>query len=414
MAGQGVVEVSIWWRRKRETTQTEKRYWDYRPLDEVLAGLVGRSYQDTEISSAESSLQVVAVRSAVDLLASICAETPLEFYRGTGADRVPVKMPGYLEDPSGDGQGLEDWIYQVAVSWLLRGNFYGHIIDQGPTGMLRQVAPWHPDTVNVHWAGDRLVWIVQGREVPESQVLHRRVNPIPGIVLGLSPIAAHAATLGVNLASTRFGQQWFKDGAHPGGILSNSEAEVGESAARVAKERFLAALFGSREPLVLGKGWKFDQVQVAPEESQFLETQNFSAAECCRIFGPGIAEVLGYDTGGTMQYSNAVDRDLAVLKYAANKWLKRFERLLSQFLPRPQYAVYNRDAFLETNPLDRWRKHEIALRTGAVVINEVRDEENKPRVPWGDQPWAQSSQPASPPSDGDQQDNPPQEQPEEE
>jgi len=57
-------------------------------------------------------------------------------------------------------------------------------------------------------------------------------------------------------------------------------------------------------PVVLGQGWKFQAIQVNPEESQFLETQKYTAAECARIYGPGVAEILGYETGGSMTYAN--------------------------------------------------------------------------------------------------------------
>lgn len=391
--------MNLWWSKRKQAPVSEKRYWEYQPLSTVLAGLTGRSYQEVDVSTLEASQQIVAVRSSVDLLASTASELPLRVYRGVGANREELPVPSRLRDPSGDGQGVEDWAYQVCVSWLLRGNLYGDIIDRGPTGMLRQVSIWHPDSVNVHLEDGQPVWNAFGKTVPAERMLHRRVNPVPGYLLGLSVIEAHAASLGLNLASTRFGLQWFKDGGHPGGILSNSEVDLGatggESAARTAKDRFMAAMFGSREPLVLGKGWKFDQVQVAPEESQFLQTQNFSAAECARIFGAGMPEVLGYDTGSSMTYANMVDRDLALLKYAANRWIRRLERLLSEFLPRPQYVVLDRDAFLESNALERWRKHKIALETGATVINEVRNIENQPPVPWGNEPW-QAAAPAAP------------------
>jgi phage portal protein BeeE len=157
---------------------------------------------------------------------------------------------------------------------------------------------------------------------------------------------------------------------------------------RNAKEQFLAALFGSREPVVLGRGWKFDPIQVKPEESQFLQTQGYTEAQCARIMGAGIAEVLGYATGGSMTYANVVDRDLSLLKYAADRWLKRVERVYNSFLPRPQYVVADRDSFLDTNVMQRWLVNEKKLKTGAYTINEVRAQVSDPPVEWGKEPYA--------------------------
>lgn len=322
-------------------------------------------------------------------MASLVSELHFDVYSGEGSDRKKRTTPGYLLDPAGDGHGVEDWTYMLLQSWFLRGNVYGNILDQGPTGMLRQVDLYHPDRVNARLEDGSPQWTVNGREVPPSRMFHRRAFPVSGVLLGLSPVGAHADTLGLTLAATRFGRGWFQDGGHPGGILSNSEADLSDkNVARQAKDRFMAALFGVREPVVLGRGWSFEQIQINPEESQFLQTQGYSEAQCARIMGAGLAEILGYETGGSMTYANVVDRDISLLKYAADRWLKRMERILSQFLPRPQYARYDRDSFLDTNVMQRWTVNKIKLDSGAYVINEIRAQNNDQPVPWGDEPFA--------------------------
>lgn len=384
--------MKIPFRRSKDQAPTEKRdyigQWPAMSLSSLALGM-GRTYQEVDPVTGENSFQSIAFRSAVDLMASLVSEMRWDIYRGEGANRQKVSTPGYLLDPSGDGYGVEDWTYMLLQSWFLRGNAYGQIIDQGPTGMLRQVDLWHPDKVNARLEDGQPVWTANGRIVPREQVFHRRAFPVAGNLLGLSPVAIHADSLGLSIAATRFGRGWFQDGGHPGGILSNSEADMSdERIVRTAKDRFMAALFGTREPVVLGRGWKFEQIQVAPEESQFLQTQNYSAAECARILGAGIAEVLGYDTGSSMTYSTMVDRDLSLLKYAAHRWIKRVERVYSAFLPRPQYALFDLDSFLDTNVMQRWQVNEKKLKSGAYVINEIRAQNADKPVPWGNEPFA--------------------------
>lgn len=348
------------------------------------------SYADVNLSSAESSMQSIAVRSAVDLIASLGSELPVDVYSGVGAERQKRKMPGYLEDPAGDGQGLADWAYQVVESWLLRGNLYGDILQTAPGGHPVQITLHHPDEVSGYLdLNGQVNWTVCGKPVTDlSRFLHRRVNPVPGRVLGLSPVAFHANQIGVTLTSTQFGLQWFRDGAHPGGMLTNEETWLNAEQAKTAKERFMAALRGTREPLVLGKGWKYQQIQINPEESQFLETNKYSEAQCARIFGPGVAEVLGYESGGGLTYTNVESRSGHLLVYSLNKWLRRLERLLSSMLPRPQYVRINRDALLQMTTLDRLKAHEIALRNKIKVVNEVRENEDLAPVEWGAVPDA--------------------------
>lgn len=369
-----------------------------RPIADVVASLLSSSYQTVDLSTVESSMQSIAVRAAADLLASLASELPIRGYRGRGPQREELpRLPSYVLDPAGDGHGVEDWVYQLMISWLYRGNAYGQNHDPTPTGMLRQVELLHPDSVSASMEDGRPVWTANGADVTRRMV-HRRVNPIPGVLLGLSPISAHMRAIKLSVTSSQFGLQWFQDGGHPSGILSNTEVDLADqNTAQTVKDRFKAALFGKREPLVLGRGWGWQQIQINPEESQFLETQGYSEAQCARIFGPGVPEILGYDTGGSMTYNTTVDRDISLLKYAANRWFRRAERFLSQFLPRPQYVEFDRDDFLVTNALQRWQVHQLEISTKAKSVNEIREKEGLPPVPWGDSPV--SSTPPQGPQD---------------
>jgi HK97 family phage portal protein len=342
-------------------------------------------YAHVDGSRIENAQQSVAVDSAADLIASLCSELPIDFYTGKGAARREISMPGYLEDPSGDGYGLEDWIYQLVYSWLYRGNVYGDELTRSSKGFLQQVSLFHPDQVSGRLIDGEVVWTVNGQDFT-GRMMHRRVNPVPGQIIGQSPIAKHADTIGVSLAASRFGKEWFDADAQPVGILRNSLAGVDPTQAQTVKQRFMAAMRGNREPVVMGRGWEWQTLSVTPEESQFLGTMGYTEAQCARIFGPGIAEILGYETGGGLSYANVQDRDIQLLKYAVGKWIRRVERVLFGFLPRPQYAVINRDALLETNTLARYQAHAAALGGKAwKSVNEVRDLENEKPVPGGNE-----------------------------
>jgi HK97 family phage portal protein len=358
-----------------------------------------RGYAHIDGSQIEVAQQSVAVDAAVDLIASICSELPIDFYTGKGPARKEIPMPGYLEDPAGDGYGIEDWIYQLVYSWLYRGNAYGNELSRSSKGFLQQVELFHPDRVSGRMADGEPKWTVNGQDFT-GRMMHRRVNPVPGQVVGQSPIGKHADTIGVSLASSRFGKSWFDSDAQPVGILRNNLAGVDPAQAATIKQRFMAALKGNREPVVMGRGWEWQTLSVTPEESQFLGTMGYSEAQCARIFGPGIAEILGYETGGSNTYTNMQDRDIQLLKYAVGKWLRRVQRVLFLFLPRPQYAIINRDAMLETNTMQRYQAHQMALGGKSwKAVNEVRDLEDEKPVPGGDQVIAAPAAPANNPQD---------------
>ncbi|MFD5033642.1 phage portal protein [Streptomyces sp. NPDC058405] len=347
----------------------------------------GATFASINLSRAESSLQSIAIWAAVNLQASVLSTLPIDVYEGTGKARHEVEKPKVMTDPAGDGHGVEDWLYQYLLSELLRGNAYGKVGDRDRLGHPTQVVLYHPDEVQ-GWRDPKdgmPRWRVCGKEVAAAEMWHRRAFPMPGRLLGLSPVAQHVLTIGLGLAAERFGVQWFQDGAHPSGMLTNDQP-LDPKQARTAKERFMASLRGTREPVVLGQGWKYQALSVAANESQFLETQKYTAADCARIYGPGIPEVLGYETGGSMTYSTVEQRSLDLLRYTLNPWLVRTETMFNTLLPPGQYAKFNRAALLATDLLTRYRAHGIALQNRWEVPNEVRDLEDMTPVPWGDAP----------------------------
>jgi HK97 family phage portal protein len=320
------------------------------------------SFADVDLSMAEASLQDVAVGSAVNLIASLGSELPLVIYRGSGPGAQTVPIPGNLEDPSGDGYGREDWSYKYLVSHLLRGNAFGDVLDRGgPSNgrYITQVDLFHPDAPSGQIEDGRVVWRVKGQEVPN--MWHRRTRAFPGQVMGLSPVGQAAVEVGLSITMTRFGKLWFDEGGVPATVLHNTERDLTGDQARTVKDRFMAAVRGKREPVVLDRGWKLDQVQVAPEESQFLETRQFTSAQCARIFGPGVAELLGYETGGNLTYTTPGDRANDFQKFTLNYWLKQLERAYRDMLPPGLVPRLDRDALLEALARDRYDAYAVAL-----------------------------------------------------
>lgn len=373
--------MSIW---RRGAPRTERR--DVSTLDDLARLIVGQGEGSARVngSNIEVAQQSVAVRSAVDLIASVGSELPVHVYQGEGPTRRRLDLPPTLADPAGDGSGLQDWMYQCYYSWLYRGNLYGNVLASDARGqqkILRQVDIFHPDRVSVRVEDGAAKWSVNGKDYT-GRMLHRRVNPVPGQVQGLSPISAHANSIALSIATTRFGKGFFDADANPTGILRNNLAGIDRDQGRKVKDVFMEALRGSREPIVMGRGWEFTQLTVNPEESQFLGTMGYSSAECCRIFGPGIAETLGYETGDSKTYANVQDSDIQLLKYALNKWFRRMERLLTEFLPASQYVLINRDALLETNTLARYQAYSLALQGEKwKTQDEVRELENLGPMP---------------------------------
>jgi HK97 family phage portal protein len=366
-------------RVNRPVAQEKRSEWGSSAIPGPLAAASGGSFSAVNLAAMETGFQQVAVWGAVDLIASVASQLPIDTYKRVAGEKTPKNIPNpkIVEDPDGTGHGYQDWAYQYLVSKLARGNAYGRQ-ELGNDGYPTQVVLYHPDSV-YGWR-DRnsgmARWQLNGKEVPANQMWHRRSYPMPGNLLGLSPIGVHATTVALGIAATRFGLQFFTDGAIPTGLLTNDETEIDQPTALEIKARWMAAVYGRREPAVYGKGWKYEQVSLKPEESQFLATNKYTSAQCARIYGPNIAEILGYETGGSMTYANVEQRSIDFLKFNLNRWLRDLETTISPWLPRGQFVKIKRAAILETDLLSRYKAYGAGIAGHFLAPSEVRDLED--------------------------------------
>ncbi|WIM97832.1 phage portal protein [Actinoplanes oblitus] len=365
-------------------------------LDPLATALQARylGFGGTPVSP-ESAARKVAVGATIRLITNTGRTMPAHAYRGEGGQTRQLDTPAILRDPDGTGRGLGDWVAQALWSLAARGNLMVHVLTLDSYGRPETVEVLNPDLVAPEVDGDGKLWWrpANGPRIPGDRVDHTRLFPVPGVVLGLSPIEEHAATIGVGIAAEKFGGDFYDAGGHPTALLK-SPAPLTQPQADSVKSKFRIAA-SSREPVLLPDGITYEQIQVKPNESQFLDAQGYSSAECARIFGPGFAETLGYETGGTYTYANAVDADVKLLKYSLDPYLAPIEQVLTRLLPRGQYVKLNRDSLLRMNPLDRHRVYEIRSRIGMDTPNDQLALEDRPPVPWGDKPYVVAKQQTS-------------------
>jgi HK97 family phage portal protein len=331
----------------------------------------------------ETSMRLSAVWACVSLISDQLATTPVDVFRRQGDRRVPVSPePAVIVDPYPEMTAVE-WRSAILLSLLLRGNAYCFAGDYDRLEYPRSLMPLDPDEVLCDRdESGALRYRVAGERVPSGRMFHVRGKLMPGQVVGMSPIAAHAQTIGLGLSAEEFGARWFADGAHPSAVLSTDQ-QVNQEQAATIKARFLAAVRGNREPVVLGAGMQYSPISVAAEESQFLESQKFTVNQIARIFNVPAEKIGGSAEGSTLNYSNRSDRLIDFQTDALMPWAVRLEQALNRLLPKPQFMRFNFDAQLRVDPLTRHRVHDLQLKSGTTNPDEVRALEDKLPLPDG-------------------------------
>lgn len=341
----------------------------------------------------DAALRHATVWACVRLISSTIAQMPLQSVEDLNGIMTVKPSPPLLSSPS-SMIPASVWVESVLVSQLLRGNAYGLVTEFNSQGYATRIELLNPDAVEAFHdktTGTKMFYLNRdGQQTVHKawgqggDIWHSPGMVMPGSFVGLSPIEYAKQSIGQGLAAEKFGAQWFSEGAVPAAVL-HTDQQITEEQASTIKARFLNAVKGKREPAILGAGLEYKAIQVAPEESQFIETQRWSAETICRVFGvaPEMLSV-GSGSGSSVTYQNREQRVADFYAFTLGPWLNRLEESLSALLPVPLMARFKTGAVLRADLQTRYATYltaaQIQQATGTPLLttDEMRALENLP------------------------------------
>jgi HK97 family phage portal protein len=201
---------------------------------------------------------------------------------------IEVPKSPIIRRPSATLPTLRYWVYSAAWSMFADGNSFGIVSATDSLARPSQIDLVAPEDVTERKVVDGIPQAkVKGYDVlkvfPFGPLWHLPGEVVaPGSPFGLSPIGYGARVTGTALAAERFGGQFFTRGGHPTGILT----VPGQPSAEQSKA-LLEWLVNKdkREPLVLPQGTTYENVQINPQDSQFIELMRYSVEQTCRRHG---------------------------------------------------------------------------------------------------------------------------------
>jgi len=342
-------------------------------------GAYTQALQDVSSGDPEGALRHSAVWACSDLIASCMAMLTPWAYEGdaVGAgEAIRVQnQPDILMCPSADAD-IDDFVYMGTMSECLRGNMFGQVVARDRMQRPTQVELENPMVVHPRKLADGTYeWKFRNEVIPPARLWHKAMYRFPGSPIGMNPLqyATRAVRLGLN--SEHFGAQYFEDGGHPSAILSNEKLDmISEKDAQTFKQRFMAALRGSREPVVVAGGWKYDKIQISPDESQFLDTQKLSDSKVCRYMGRVPPELIGAASDGVnITYANVEQRAMHFLTFTMYRWIKKWEMWLGGCLDPRLYVKFDTDALQRVDFLTKWTGMHMAIGSRIMTQAEGRE-----------------------------------------
>ncbi|WP_240957042.1 phage portal protein [Pseudopontixanthobacter vadosimaris] len=356
---------------------------DASPLDpswQALAPMTGH-YAGVSARAAENISTVLACTTAI---ASALAYVPALVYRRDGGTRLEQPMHPLARLVRGGPNSAMTWpdlIEHWIASALLTGN--GLIeIERNGGGQVSGLSfiPWGNVTVQELSSGRLAYDISDGkgnsRRLLEGEVLHLRDRTNDGKI-GVSRLSRSADTVtGVELTN-RHARNFLANGANPSGVIKHPGTMTPEQKNDL-RHQFNAKHAGASNAgraLILDGGLEWQAAQISPEDAELLETRRFGVEEIARLFQVP-PPIVGDYTHNTFTNSETAGRWFATFCLAP--WARKIEAEFARSLfatGAPYELELDLSGFLRGDPETRWNAHKIALETGVLDADEVRQVE---------------------------------------
>ena len=328
--------------------------------------------------SPDTAMRNSAVWACLQLRANLISTMPIDVFRRVGGFQVEVKKTPFLLNPANDNFGITDWMYSSQIELDRSGNCFGIIRARDALGYPAMVELVDSALVRVKGNGPDITGFKIGKtDYTPDEVWHERQYTIPGVPLGLSPIAYAAMSIGSYLSAQQFALDWFANGAVPSGKLKNINRTIDPKEAQIAKDRYKSAV-SNRDLFVHGADWEYDMVSVAANESQFLETMRYGIVDVARFFGcPGDLIDAEVQHQSKITYANITQRNLQFLVMNLSAPIIRREEALTRAQPNGRFVKLNTDAMLRMDTQTRETMLAGMVAGRILAPSEAREIDNR-------------------------------------
>lgn len=274
--------------------------------------------------TARNALTVPAVAAAVRLISEACATLDINILNG--------------EEPVSDHPALTLLRGQVN-EWTSGYEFIRDIVadallhDSGSMAWVNRVGDrpveiinYRRGTIAVQYEETRQpIYRLSGKLTDASDIIH--------LCSGFyrCPISLAREAIGAAMVMEAHASRLFSNGARPGGIVQVPKGTQEPTIKRM-RDSFRAANEGpdkAGKTVFIYDGMTFTQMQLTSVDAQFQELRRFQIEEIARAFGMSASQ-LGDLTKSS--YANASQKQLELIVYVIEPWLKALESALDRAL----------------------------------------------------------------------------------
>ena len=358
-----------------------ERRSDAQPSDPSWAALSPSIGYHASIS-AQAAENLSTELACTTSISSALAYVPALTYRIEGDNRIEAMghpLRTITRNGVSENMSWPDFIEHLVASTLLTGNGLAEII-LSDSGRLAGFAwiPWGMVTVQYLRSGRLAYDVADGRggnrRLLQSEVIHLRDRTNDGRI-GQSRLSRAAETVAGVAASNTFARSFLDKGMAPSGVIElpgRLSGEQRKSIREEMRERYEGVSNAGRT-LVLDGGMTWKASQISPEDAELLQTRKFGVEEICRLFQvpPPLVQDYSHNT-----FTNSETAGRWFAQFTLAPWARKIEAEFQRsVLASGLELELDLSGFLRGDPQTRWAAHKIAIETGVLDPDEVRQVE---------------------------------------
>ena len=338
-----------------------------------------------------NALQVGAAYACVRLLSDTISSLPVDTFIRRDGNRLPYRpRPAWVYEPEGPGSSRIEYYKQIVTSMLLSHGAVIQVLRNG-AGEVVALQPLDPTRVDIRRNKQTRMreFVVDGGTavLPGEDVLYITEMRRPGSLKGVSRVDELKQTLGLAKALDEFASRYFSNGANTSGMIE-FPGNLTQEQAKDLVDSFEAGHKGLKKahrPGVLSGGAKFVKTGADGEQSQMLQSRQFSVEEVARIFRVP-PSMIGLNTPGAMSYASVEHNAIQFTRYSLTPLIASIEEAHNRLLPGDVFMRVNMDGLLRGDSATQAQVFSTALQAGYMSVNDVRGLIDMRPVEGGDTP----------------------------
>jgi HK97 family phage portal protein len=359
---------------------------------------VGNSYDTSSgiTVSEQTAIKLSGVFACVNVLSQDVAKLPLQVFRRIeggkelATDHAVYRLLHKRPNPYTTSYNFRQTGMAMLALW---GNFYARIERDGDY-VPKALHILHPADVTPELVKGEVVYTIHStnEKLLSHEVLHVAGLGFDGIK-GLSVIQYAKQSIGLGLATEKFGAGLFGSGATLGGFLSTDQ-KLTPDQRKVISSVWRATQHGpenNHNTAVLEGGLSYSRIGIPPGDAQFLETRQFQLPEIARWFRMPLHKIqdLTRSTNNNIEHQS-----IEYVTDTLQPWLVNWEQKynLSLFREDEQdtlHTEHNLNGLLRGDVAARSAYYNTMTTIGAMSINDVRSLENMNPIEGGDKHYRQ-------------------------